>query len=105
MLRRGVVPHLRGHHRGAAYCCGNNGDRALGTGEEQSSLAKAPVSGDLAFVASRGRHRVRGPDRGIGCDGTGYCRGFNQNGQLGVGTFDNRYVPTPISGGLTFAVP
>ncbi len=40
---------------------------------------------------------------GLTATGAAYCWGWNQFGQLGVGTTTNGPLPAPVSGGLTFA--
>lgn len=70
---------------GAAYCWGWNHSGALGDGSPQmlDRFAPVPVAGGLSFVAitAGGLHNC-----GLTSDGSAYCWGSNDEGQLGVGT-------------------
>ena len=86
--------------RGAAYCWGWNGHLQLGDGTNRYySLTPIPVAGGLNFTAiSAGSHHTCGVTAG----GTGYCWGWNSDGELGDSTTIDRASPTPIAGGLSF---
>ena len=102
---------------GRAYCWGADGYGELGAvdrsclGTSPCYLPAAAVAGDLRFVQlSAGRHHACG----VSVDGTGYCWGDNESGQLGntsvpiqCGGFPDHLrcistSPTPIAGGLKF---
>lgn len=87
---------------GAAFCWGLNGNGQLGEGE--TPLARGTpqaVVGGIAFravaVAISGNHTC-----GLSLDGQAYCWGWNNQGQLGNGTFQQSSVPVAVAGGLEF---
>jgi len=85
---------------GVAYCWGVNISGALGDGTSTNRSKPELVTGGLAFAA------VSSGDTftcGITTTGQAYCWGSNANWQLGDGTtVNNRLVPVPVVGGLTF---
>ena len=83
------------------YCWGYNNVGQLGNGTTLDFLAPTLILGSSLFgfdAASAGW--------AVTCavtpDGSGYCWGYNNYGQLGNGTILNQYSPTPVLGGLTF---
>ncbi|MGH7569479.1 MAG: RCC1 domain-containing protein [Gemmatimonadales bacterium] len=88
---------------GAAYCWGKNALGQLGDGSATDRLLPVSVSGGLAFdsVSAGGDHTC-----GVTTGGVAYCWGLNASGQLGDGTVPpaNSAIPTPVSGGLSFAL-
>jgi alpha-tubulin suppressor-like RCC1 family protein len=92
---------------GAAYCWGDNerGQLGIGTGGFGSEdVAPHPqptlVSGSRKFVrltTGLGRHTC-----GLTDSGAAYCWGENTFGGLGDATTNDRPVPVPVSGGITF---
>ncbi|MGH7638755.1 MAG: hypothetical protein ACREOK_13990 [Gemmatimonadaceae bacterium] len=92
---------------GAAYCWGSNLNGRLGDADPQQGTKATPaaVSGDLQFVSvSAGDTHTCGVTSSSpgGSSGPAYCWGSNSSGQLGDGSFDERNVPTLVSGGLSF---
>jgi alpha-tubulin suppressor-like RCC1 family protein len=104
---------------GAVFCWGWNHSGVLGDGTslQQEHPAPVQVAGGYSFVAisAGGFHNC-----GLTADGSAYCWGRNEDGQLGVGTttgpefcahpFDPYYgdgycsnTPVPVAGGLHFA--
>lgn len=84
-----------------AYCWGLNSQRQLGTGDTSLTLAlPTPVAGGLRFAAisSAGTHTC-----GLLGDGTAYCWGSNQYGQLGDGSTIESAVPVRAANGFTFS--
>jgi alpha-tubulin suppressor-like RCC1 family protein len=85
---------------GVAYCWGGNGFGQLGDGTTQGRLVPTLVSGGLSFVGI-----TAGSSHTCGRTSTGaaYCWGNNSSsGAIGDGTKQDRYVPTPVTGGLNF---
>jgi alpha-tubulin suppressor-like RCC1 family protein len=85
---------------GSAYCWGQNGSGQLGTGSTGPfQLAPVPVSGGRTFasISSGGNFTCA-----LTVDGSAYCWGQNQFGQLGDGSTTDRFTPTLVSGGLGF---
>lgn len=84
-----------------AYCWGEGGFGALGTGSQLDAPTPQAVSGGLAFGSiSVGLDVVCG----VATDGQGYCWGSGSLGQLGNGSTALRLTPFLVSGGLTFTV-
>ncbi|MFO7894634.1 MAG: Ig-like domain-containing protein [Longimicrobiales bacterium] len=87
---------------GTAYCWGENLSGQLGTGAS-GDTAVAPVAVDAAFTFS---DITVGQNHACGIrasDGTAYCWGENDWGQLGDGTTTDRLSPQLVSGGHSFA--
>lgn len=89
------------------FCWGSNLNGRLGDADPQGGTKSTPaaVSGDLFFVSiSAGDTHTCGVTSSspLGSSGPAYCWGSNASGQLGDGTFDERNVPTLVSGGLSF---
>jgi len=85
---------------GIAYCWGSNLGGQLGDGTTTNRRATAGrVAGELRFksISGSGAHTCALTD-----DGTAYCWGLNNRGQLGDGTTTNRFVPTAVSTSLRF---
>ncbi len=89
---------------GAAYCWGYAGDGALGNTPTMSApgspaLTPQPVSGGLTFawISAGYSHTC-----GVTADGTAYCWGRNDRGQLGTGDTLTRGTPTPVATTLHF---
>jgi alpha-tubulin suppressor-like RCC1 family protein len=83
----------------AAYCWGSNADGALGIVTTIPAPGGAvavpqPVVGGIAFATiSAGYSHTCG----VAIDGTAYCWGRNDRGQLGTGDTLSRSVPTPVA--------
>ena len=79
---------------GSAYCWGQNLDGELGTGDTIGGAVPRPVAagGRRFFTISAGRWHTCG----VADDGRTYCWGWNGDGQLGVGDFEPRSLPSPI---------
>jgi alpha-tubulin suppressor-like RCC1 family protein len=79
---------------GAAYCWGQNLHGQLGDGSNGNSRTTAtPVAGDLRF---RSIYAGGALTCGFSVDGSQYCWGLNQSGQLGDGTRQSRALPTLV---------
>lgn len=102
-----------------AYCWGGNGDGELGVGPAVSCDPNFPCSVTAPVQVAGGKRFVqisagRNHTCGVTSDGTGYCWGDNESGQLGdpavpiqcgsVAPHSNclRTAPIPITGGLKF---
>ena len=81
---------------GAVMCWGNNFYGQIGAGYRNSSGSHNPID-----VPMFGGHTVTSLSAGgfhncaILDDGSVACWGFNENGTLGDGTYDNRFTPVP----------
>jgi alpha-tubulin suppressor-like RCC1 family protein len=90
---------------GVAYCWGLNEAGQLGDGTTDRRLTPTPVAGGLRFaeLSAGDFHSC-----GVTTDGVGYCWGHNGaqfgDGRLGDGTTVDRLTPTPVAGGLRFAL-
>ncbi|HEU0015526.1 MAG TPA: Ig-like domain-containing protein, partial [Longimicrobium sp.] len=82
--------------QGATLCWGNNESGQLGNGTTTPSATPVPVGPDPGLEAQSldagGAHAC-----GMAADGTVYCWGRNDRGQLGTGDTGNRGSPTPTS--------
>lgn len=88
---------------GAAYCWGANRWGALGNGTNSDSPVPLEVAGDRQWrMVDAGGVGAGNHTCGVRFDGLGYCWGFNGAGELGDGTYTDRYEPTTVAGGLTF---
>lgn len=87
---------------GAAYCWGDNTNGALGAATANATSGPpVAVSGGITFtMISAGYSHTCG----VATNGSAYCWGSNESGELGNGTV-GQDSPTPalVSGGLTFA--
>ena len=93
---------------GQAWCWGDNAFGQLGDGTKKQRLVPAPVSGGIAFtqILLTGRDSVKEIGLfscGLAADGSAYCWGNNDLGQLGDGTKTDRLVPTRVTGGVIFS--
>jgi alpha-tubulin suppressor-like RCC1 family protein len=86
---------------GAAVCWGFNDDGQLGNGatSKEYTDVPTPVAGKLVFrsLSAGVAHSC-----GVTPDGTAYCWGLNNMGQLGDGTKTKRNAPVRVSGGVSF---
>lgn len=85
---------------GTAFCWGwgERGQLGNGSTSDRDEPVRVRASG-VAFASIRagGGHTCALAD-----NGSAWCWGFNQNGQLGSGAGPNRSEPIQVSGGLTF---
>ena len=88
----------------AAYCWGSNGAGQLGDGTTTDHPSPVRVAGGLSFIAvsAGGAHTCA-----LTATGAAYCWGSNHlpaehSGQLGDGSGNDRSVPVPVTGGLSF---
>ncbi len=85
---------------GKAFCWGWNGRGQIGNGTVGGSmLAPTAVSGGLTFtkLSAGWTHNC-----GLVADGSAYCWGQNDVGELGDGTLIDRYTPVRVGGGFVF---
>ena len=85
-----------------AYCWGDNSSGQLGDGTLPPPTTRrvpGPVAGGFKFsqISSGTNHTC-----GLAVDGTAFCWGNNQFGQIGDGSTTTRTGPTSVSGGRTF---
>jgi alpha-tubulin suppressor-like RCC1 family protein len=81
---------------GSATCWGDNASGELGTGNTASSTVPVSVSGmtaGAALIKAGGNHTCA-----ITTAGSAKCWGHNDKGQLGDGTFLNRFAPVSVTG-------
>ena len=71
-----------------------------GSTRSGSVSARAIASGTYTFSRIVGGY---GHACGLTTTGAAYCWGYNYEGQLGDGTFTDRFAPVAVSGALTFA--
>ena len=87
---------------GTLWCWGDNGAGQLGTGnhadQDRPRQVTTPAPGGWASVRAGGGHACA-----IRTNGTLWCWGYNDNGELGIGNHTNqdrpRQVTTPAAGG------
>jgi alpha-tubulin suppressor-like RCC1 family protein len=88
---------------GKAYCWGSQEGGRLGDGTMAAGgafvTAPVPVAGGLSFtdIAAGGDHAC-----GIAANGSAYCWGHNEQGQLGTGNQVNHAAPVAVAGGHSF---
>ncbi len=94
---------------GVWYCWGSNNYGQLGNGAIGPELCQGTnpcssmpvaVSGSISFATVFPGYRQ---SCAITADGTAYCWGWNEDGQLGNATRTNSLTPVAVAGGLTFA--
>jgi alpha-tubulin suppressor-like RCC1 family protein len=86
---------------GSAFCWGSNHRGALGNESvEGYSTSPVEVSGGLTFATLASSLYV---NCAVATDGTAYCWGWNQYGEVGDGTKTDRHTPTKVFGELVFA--
>src|SRR2546426_787967 len=90
---------------GAAYCWGGNGSGQLGDGSTTDSKTPVPVAGGLEFttVSASGLRVESDHTCGVTTNGTTYCWGANNFGQLGAPVGDHSTTPAQVTGGLTLS--
>ncbi len=80
---------------GSAWCWGNNTHGELGDGTVDNHLSphRTTVGGSTAWtqISVGLEHSC-----GVQSDGSGWCWGWNDNGQIGDGTSDTTYFPAPL---------
>jgi alpha-tubulin suppressor-like RCC1 family protein len=96
--------HACGIAAGVGYCWGHDDFGQLGDARRINSTTPIPVvtgAGPMSFasISAGFRHTC-----GIASDGTAYCWGNNEFGQLGNGTNSVSEMPTAVAGGLRFAM-
>lgn len=87
---------------GTAYCWGSNyyNQLGVGTSSPDPNPNPMPVSGGLSFtILTAGG----GYTCGLTSNGSAYCWGTNDSGELGDSTTVAHYTPMPVAGGLTFS--
>jgi alpha-tubulin suppressor-like RCC1 family protein len=87
---------------GAAYCWGDDSFGQLGDARRVSSTTPIPVSGGggpatFASISAGLRHTCA-----LTSDGTAYCWGYNDLGQLGDGSGATTDTPVQVAGGFRF---
>jgi alpha-tubulin suppressor-like RCC1 family protein len=86
---------------GSAYCWGDNFNGQLGNNNAPTdSSVPVPVSGGLIFSSISVGNSY---SCGLTMDGSAYCWGYNNYGQLGNNSSVYSSVPVPVSGGLSFS--
>lgn len=88
---------------GAALCWGENEEGEFGNGTRNSSSTPTPVSGGHLFTSLTSGLAYHYCGKRI--DNQFLCWGWNEDGQLGDGTFTDQLVPTllPVLGGASVA--
>lgn len=85
-----------------AYCWGANEFGALGDGTTTYlQLFPTLTSGGIRFVGAIDAGRSH--TCALTATGSAWCWGGNASGQIGDGTGTMRFIPTQVSGGITFA--
>jgi alpha-tubulin suppressor-like RCC1 family protein len=79
---------------GGAVCWGYNGYGQLGDGSTDSSSVPVAVDGLASGVVSISAGTFF--TCAVDADGAALCWGSNASGQLGDGTIEDRYLPTPV---------
>ena len=87
---------------GAAYCWGSNSSGQLGDGLTVNRHTPAAVISSHLFSSIFQGGNGHSPC-GLTSDGSTYCWGLNNYGQLGDGTIMDRVSPSPVIGGHKFS--
>jgi alpha-tubulin suppressor-like RCC1 family protein len=94
---------------GIAHCWGSNSRGQLGDGTTTSHPAPVAVTGGLTFQLIEAGGFGIGHTCALTSDGSAYCWGDNERGQLGIGTggfgeedLTSHPAPAPVLGDLTF---
>ena len=97
--------HTCGLSAGAAYCWGDNTRGQLGDGTTASRPVPGPVGGFHSFTQIAAGGFNIGHTCALTADGTAYCWGDNEDGQLGIGSTDleAHHTPTEVAGNIVFA--
>lgn len=83
---------------GAAWCWGPNGSQQLGVGSATTTILKpTAVTGGYAFSSLS---MSGGTTCGVAADGTAYCWGLNNKGQVGDTTEIDKTAPTAVAAGI-----
>ena len=86
---------------GKAWCWGYNHLGQLGVAGSTGATVPTVVSGGRSFTQLvAGNSHTCGLEAG---SGQAWCWGYNQTGQLGIGTTTNAGAPTAVAGGHTFS--
>jgi len=81
---------------GQAYCWGDNTDGVLGNGQSGFSTTPQPVQGSRTFSSITVAGGVAAHACALQLDGSAWCWGNNDFGQLGDGTTIARSAPVPV---------
>ena len=93
-----------GIENGAVLCWGSNNDGELGSAVGQVSTSPVSVPGLSNMVrVSAGPENAGTHTCALSADGTAYCWGANDTGQLGDGTNTQSTAPVAVQGGHKFA--
>jgi alpha-tubulin suppressor-like RCC1 family protein len=100
----GHVHTCRVTAEGEAYCWGDGEEGELGNGTAADKLVPTLVSGGLTFASVSVGLTIWYDHHtcGVTTAGEAYCWGTGEKGQLGNGSTEGQWVPTPVSGGLRF---
>lgn len=87
---------------GRVFCWGRNDGGQLGDGTQVDRLIPVEVAGGITFDARIPVTAGAGHACATKPDGTVYCWGRNESGQLGDGSMLPRSTPALVSGGIAF---
>ena len=88
---------------GVAYCWGDNSSGQLGDGTTTSRTDPVAVAGGLSFTTLSTSRAGYPHTCGLTTDGSAYCWGFNNEGELGDGSTVSSSTPVAVAGGHSFA--
>jgi alpha-tubulin suppressor-like RCC1 family protein len=90
---------------GAAHCWGDNTRGQLGDATTVSRPVPGPVGGGHTFTQIAAGGFNIGHTCALTADGTAYCWGDNEDGQLGIGStdLDAHPIPAEVAGNIVFA--
>ena len=80
---------------GEAYCWGLGLYGELGNGATTNRSTLTRVAGDVSFTAVTAHHGLH--TCGLASDNRAHCWGYNQFGQVGDGSLENRLEPVPVA--------